>query len=345
MKGGTELYVDVLARGLSKQHEVHVITPDLDEPEQRGPTCWWWGPQAHPTKADAVIAVHNLQHLHCDADLLVLASNGIGADMAGLEDQVDAVAVFSECHADLLAKSCSIPKEKYVVTGLGIDTMLYPQDDQSVPGRLFVGNDPQRGLWHVLDIFDLVRKEVPGASLHVGYDFDRSFEQWKWSQTAMGEMMWECRERIDKGDGIVNRGALTTAKVILELIEQQVHVWPSDPPNVGSQIHGITQMESAAAGAALVLSDIEAFPEVFGDGAEILPVIGRYFSREERRVDAADYAEVVVRLMKDPRRYATMRKKAQRLAAKNQWKHVIARWMAMLDRLQSGVAQEDEDEE
>ena len=327
--GGTERYVHELAKGLSKKHTVHVVTPDLESEEQRGATLWYWPPSHHPTKADAVIAVHNLQDLHYDADLLIWAPNGVGGDTAELADDVDAVAVFAECHADLIEKTSGIPVEKCVLTGLGVDLDPYPLEDQSIPGRMYVANDPVRGLWHALDVFDLVKKEVPHASLHVGYDFDRQFEAHRWNQNALAEMMWECRDRLST-PGVVNLGALPPAGVLLQQIECQVHCWPSDPPNAGSQTWGLTQMECAAAGAALVLSDVESFGEVFREGATVLPTIGRYFSAEERRVEAGDYADAVIRLMTDPKHYARERKKAQRMAAKHTWKKCIERWERLL---------------
>lgn len=335
--GGTEKYLHELACGLSKKHQVHVITPDLEAEEQRAATLWYWPPTHHPTKADVVIAFHNLADLDYDSDLLIFAPNGIGADTAGLEADVDAVATFSECHSDLIAKTTSIPREKCVLTGLGVDLAPYPLEDQSVPGRIYVANAPERGLWHVLDIFDLVKKEVPHATLHVGYDFDRSFEQHRWGQSALAEMFWEMKGRIENTPGIVNLGALSPEGVILQQIECAVHVWPSEPPNAGAQTWGLTQMECAAAGAALVLSDVESFGEVFREGAFVLPPVGRYYQAEERRIDAEDYADVVVKLMTDPKFYALQRRKAQRMAAKHTWRSCLARWNAMLERLTEGV--------
>lgn len=106
---------------------------------------------------------------------------------------------------------------------------------------------------------------------------------------------------------------------------------PSDPPGVGTQTHGITQMECAAAGAALVLSDVEAFPEVFSEGAKILPVTGRFIPDQERRVTAEDYAAEVVRLMTDPDACEEASRQARALAEKNTWGRVADRWQAMLE--------------
>jgi glycosyltransferase involved in cell wall biosynthesis len=192
-----------------------------------------------------------------------------------------------------------------------------------------VGNDPQRGLWHVLDVFDKLKVLVPHATLHVGYDFDRVFEAMRWQASAAAQMLWECKERMATTEGVTNLGALSRPDVIREQLECQVHVWPSDPPNVGSQIHGLTQMECAAAGAALVLSDIEAFPEVFGEAATLLPVPGTYVPSAERRLDAQDWAEAVAELMLDPDKWAEASKKSRALAEQHTWAKVLDNWETM----------------
>ena len=63
-----------------------------------------------------------------------------------------------------------------------------------------------------------------------------------------------------------------------------------------------------------MLSDVEAFPEVFGEAATLLPVVGRYVPALERRITAQDYAEQVVELMTDPEWWAECSRRARALA-------------------------------
>lgn len=354
-RGGTETYVKVLASGLAgKGHTVHVVTPDLDEDEQRGPSEWWWGPDAHPTKADAVVMVHSLSGADDYAgDALIYATNGVdpylGPD-GRLAELVAAFPVFSKNHGELMcAQNPTIDKGRCVVTGLGVDLGEYewvPFAGSTVPatltgdlshwkkpGRIWVGNDPARGLWHVLDVFEIVQREYPEATLHVTYDVERQFEQHRWRQNILAETMRETRRRMATIPGVVNLGGLDRPGVVQEQLEAMVHLWPSDPPNVGSQIHGISQAEAAAAGCALVLSDIEAFPEVFGEAATILPVPGRFIpdpNGDGRRIDAQDYADVVLDLLRDPGLWAKASRASRKLAEQHTWAHVIDKWDQML---------------
>lgn len=362
--GGTEQMVHVLARGLAREHVVHVVTPDLDEEEWREPTLCYWPPTNHPTRAGVVVMVHSLVGAEdYTGDALVLASNGVDPPglVGNLADLVAAFPVFSRKHGELLCQvNPSVKPERCVVTGLGVDLDEYDKNAfgfglgvhfageqiahhkraSMVPGRIWVGNDPMRGLVHVLDAFDRIRTRIPTATLHVTYDFDEQFARMRWAQNAAAETLWECRRRLDSTPGVTLLGSVDRATVVREQLEAQVHLWPSDPPNLGSQIHGISQLEAAAAGCALVLSDVEAFPEVFGEAAEILPTVGTFVpdpvGEDGVRVDADDYADAVVEVMTDPDRWAEASRKARALAEQHTWQRVVERWLALVEQL-SGV--------
>lgn len=351
--GGTELYLHKLAEGLAKNHIVHVVTADLSREEQRGERLWYWPKAYHPTSGDAIIMFHSLENIEpYSSDLLVLASNGLGAYL-GPEDEyatgVDAVACFSKVHADLLHKAHpKLRTDRFFITGLGVDVGDYSVGfertadgdvnairfrDKQVPGRMLYANDPQRGLLNTLRVFELVRKEVPEATLHVTYDWERVFQALKWNAHCISEELWECNALMKTIPGVSNLGALTRQEVIREELECSIHAYPSNPPNVGSQIHGITQMECAAAGAALVLSDVEAFPEVFGEAAYILPTIGSYLPEDERRCNIADWADVIISLIREPEEHRKASVAARALAERNTWDHVVHRWNKMLSDL------------
>lgn len=336
--GGTEGMVRQLAHGLADHgHLVHVITPDLHVEEQRGPTEWWWPPTGYPRACDVLVLVHSMEMLPTGgitAPLVIMASNGIDPPILPDEQTratVDAWPVFSETHKRLLcATRPAVDPEKCFVTGLGVDIAPYRGVDKR-SGRLLYANDPQRGLWHVLDIYD--KLAVADKSLHIGYEFDRQFEPHRWNATAMAEMLWECKRRIECTPGIIKLGPLSHEELIREQLECHVHAMPSDPPNVGSQIHGITQLECAAAGAALVLSDTEAFPEIFGDAATLLPLPGALLPEQERRVDAQDWADVIEELMGDNDKWAEASHSARWLARDHTWARVVDKWEDMLEAL------------
>jgi len=356
--GGSQVYIKAIVRGLlARGHEVHVIAPDLQIEERRGVNEFWWPVGYHPRQFDvAVMQMHARENPPYEAPVCVLMTScvdpylGPGDQWA---DAFEAVPVFSQTHKELLlATRPTIKPERIHITGLGVDLGDYPPDSATgeetvgdcvsyhaykIPGRMLYANDPARGLFYTLDIFDEVRKRVPQATLHVTYDFVRQMGYRQWEHSQMAQYLWECKYRLENTPGVVNVGAPERDGIVREQLECQVHCMPSDPPGIGTQTHGITQMECGAAGAALVLSDVEAFPEVFGEGATILPRIGQYLPEAERRVTAADYAEVVSELMQDPAKWAEESRRARALAEANTWDDVVARWATMLETL-TGVA-------
>lgn len=332
-----------LIQGLAERgHEVHVVAADLEQEERRGPNEFWWPGGNHPFRTDALIAVQDLKHVDgyvADSTILMTTTNDpwLGPD-GTWGRHLAAVPCMSQAHQDLLLKRTpSIPAEKCVITGLGVDQ---PETvGRGRPYRLFCGNDPARGLWHLLAIFDLVREQLPEATLHVAYDFDRQFENYRWLQTATAERLWQCKERIEQGNGIFNMGALSQEEKLREQFECAVHVWPSDPPGVGSQTHGLTQMELAAAGVPLVLSDIESFPELFSECAVLLPLPGTLgalnAAGEPQRVRYEDWATEVVSLLTDEDRYEKASTAGIAVAAEHTWDKALDRWDSMLAGLAS----------
>lgn len=352
--GGSQVYVKQIIKGMVAQgHDVHVIANDLIVDEQRGPHEYWWPSSYHPREFDIAI-----QQMHCNpepqynAPKLILMTSCVDPDL-GPDGQwakaVDAIPVFSQVHKDLLLKiRPTVDESKVFITGLGVDLEDYLRHpnpssiavepvkltEYKIPGRMLYANDPARGLFYTLDVFDLVKQQVPHATLHVAYDFERQFEMRKWEHSHMAQMLWECKDRLENTPGVVNLGALSREEIIREQLECQIHCYPADPPGIGTQTHGLTQLECAAAGCVLVLSDIEAFPEVFGAGAVILPVIGKYMPSIQERITARHYANMVVELMNDEVKWREMSIKARKLAETMTWDQVVSRWIEMISKLQ-----------
>ena len=341
--GGSQTYIKAITAGLAARgHQVHVITNDLEVDEQRGSNLWYWPPTYFPHEADvAVMQMHARNSPEYESPIAILMTSCVDPWLGPNHEfaaSFDAVPVFSETHKRLLCKIRPVPEEKCFVTGLGVELADYtPPDSIHMPGRMLYANDPSRGLFYMLDIFDLVKKQVPEATLHVAYNFDQQLAWRAWEHSYMAQMLWECKRRLETTEGVVNLGGISRQDIIREQLEAQVHCMPSDPPGIGTQTHGITQMECAAAGCALVLSDVEAFPEVFGGAADILPVIGRYVPALERRITAGDYAEVVVELMQDVKKWAKASQQARALAEQNTWEKVVDRWEVMLAKLDTKV--------
>lgn len=353
--GATENIVRELAGRLAHPHyghTVHVVTPDLEREEQRGVTEWWWGPNNHPTSADVLILVHNLEGLartEWDVEYHVLMANAINPWLGdtpeiarAMAQNMDAFSVISEAHAQLLQAYSPVPGDRIVVTGVGVDAGLYDLNGYAssrlsankIYGRLLWASDPQRGLWHMLDIFDHLRKLIPVATLHVAYDFERQFEHHRWASSSLAQTFWDCKRRLETTPGITMLPALEPQEMIQQQLECHVFAYPCDPLTPGSELFCLSAMEAAAAGSPLVLSDGEmVFPQLYGEAADILPVPGTFLPQHGRRYDAQDWAEHIADLIRDHDRWAEQSRKARALAEEHSWDRVTENWDRMLTTL------------
>lgn len=329
--GGTEEMVRVLGDKLSQWYHVNIVTHDLEEWEPRGPSLFYWPPQMFPQKADVLVMVQSPDGMNdYTAPCVALATNGIDPVVGEASAAIDLYPCFSKTHVDMMCKTrLSIPEERCVITGLGVDlpqTLVPPER-----GLMCWMNDPARGLWHMLDIFDVVKQRVPEARLAVTYNFELQFSHRMWQPSQMAQVLWECKERMQKTPGVEVWTELPKEQLIGLQRVQHVHVMPSDPPNQGSQIHGMSQLESARFGTPLILSDTEAFPEVFGAAADILPLPGSYMEDKQRRTTPADWADVIECVMNDESAYREMHDASLELARQNTWDVVAGKWHDMIE--------------
>ena len=333
--GATELMLHRLASGLaSRGHTVCVTTPDLNRAEQRGPTLWYWPPVAFPTHADVVIAMHNLAHVaEYDAPVLVLASNGpdpyLGPNACDAR-LIDRAVCFSQTHVDLLRDvSPEIPREKCRAIGLGVDPEAYRRGIAKTPGRMLWASDPTRGLWHMLDIFRLVREAEPEAELRIAYDFASKFDAWKWDASSVAEALWRCKFGMEM-PGVTAIGGLRHEQMAAEQMAAWLFAYPCDPLTPGTELFCLAALESAAAGCPLILSDLPALREVFADAATFLPIPGTYSPADECRFDVRDWADVIVEITRDVSQWIDMSNRSKDLAERHTWGKVVDQWEAML---------------
>lgn len=91
-----------------------------------------------------------------------------GAWAPGVEEGHDGFLLLSRYHRSLYA---SIPEEKVIYTGNGVDPDLFvPLDDlANEPHKLVWGSDPSRGLQYLLPWWEEIKKAVPEAELDIFY--------------------------------------------------------------------------------------------------------------------------------------------------------------------------------
>jgi phosphatidyl-myo-inositol alpha-mannosyltransferase len=172
----------------------------------------------------------------------------------------------------------------------GIDTASFRLPVGRVERRVcFLGRDePRKGLDTLLDAWQRIRERVPQAELKV-----------------MGA------DRGEGMNGVAYVGRVTGGEKNRILASSQVYV----APNTGGESFGIVLIEAMAAGCAVVCSDLEAFRDVVGSHALLVPV-----------GDPDRLAEAVVALLEDPTASRAMGESGRASVARFDWGVIGARY-------------------
>lgn len=150
-----------------------------------------------------------------------------------------------------------------------VDPRRYEKEVERERYRVMYSSSPDRGLHHLLSAWPKVREQVPEATLHVYYDME------KWLKndlmlkqngivTVTGDRADKIRELVAREDpSIVLHGGVGQAEVAEAQMRSHVLAYPCDPvqPTEG---FSMTVLEAIAAGCHVVISDADAFGELWG---------------------------------------------------------------------------------
>ncbi|MFE1437776.1 glycosyltransferase family 4 protein [Streptomyces sp. NPDC058739] len=100
-------------------------------------------------------------------------------------------------------------------------------------------------------------------------------------------------------------------------------------PNTGGESFGIILVEAMSAGAPVLASDLDAFAQVLDQGAA-----GELFANE----DADALADAAVRLLADPERRETLRKRGSAHVRRFDWSTVAADILSVYETVTAGAA-------
>ena len=267
MHGATELLLKYAARALQELgHRVDVVACEPEEHYVDG--VYWWTPTNFPRTCDVLVAFDQLTGVKDFAyKRLLLPLTFSRPATAGLEEKVDRVLCLSQRNKELLLRNCPAFKpEQTIIFPPCVDLAEYAQPLEKIPGRLIWCNSPDRGLWHLMEMWPALKEAVPDISLSITYDLEGRLHQARWMHDGVAYRLWKVWEWAKSTPGVEAKGVLSRQELIQEQLKAQVFAYTCDPPERESMIHCISALECAAAGCILVMPRMEAFPEIF-DGA------------------------------------------------------------------------------
>ena len=287
--GGSETMAWEMARGLARLgHRVRHY--GQCRPEQEGVfdgVHWLDATKYVGVNCDALVVSRYADALGCpgiNAKVRLLWLHDVHAGAALTPKRAvkfDRVLCLSNWHKEFV---CSVypylDPGRVVVTRNGIDlglfeatlTLVGEQSGESItipgppperdPHRAVYSSSPDRGLQTALELWPLIRAEVPDAELHVFY----GFAGLRAIQPALADAL---ETKAYATEGVVLHGRVPPRELAQEFLKSGVLMYPT----WFSETFAITAAQAQAAGMRTVTSPIAALKET------VLPLIGNVFVR------------------------------------------------------------------
>ena len=202
----------------------------------------------------------------------------------GFEKAVDLFLFPSDIHRKhVLSVTPQIDPKKTGVWSNCISNEDYLTGKKKDRGKSIVYcSSPDRGLHWLCEFFPRIKQKVPEATLHVYYRFMPWFRQmgglWDPNDPAahsqgiraryIGNFFYRMGAAGEKG--VYLHDSVTNKEMIDALESTRVLAYPCDPV-VFTEGFGVSVLDACAAGAIPVISDVDAFGEVYGGKALVIP--------------------------------------------------------------------------
>jgi glycosyltransferase involved in cell wall biosynthesis len=246
----------------------------------------------------------------------------------GYDGFVDIYAALSPAHAKHLKESVpEITPHKVTWIPNSINPEFFEGNETRVPHSMVWCSSPDRGLHRLLEIFPLIRKRVPDASLKIFYRFEPWYEAQKDQISKAGaraRYINECFKRLGRSgeNGIKLVGPIGNKAMIRELMRTQVFPYTSDCLAF-TEGFSVATLDACAAGVVPLVSDADALGDLYRNVAHVIP--GRPADHKDEWIDA------IIRALTDEPFQRIVTERAQSFSRKFNRNKVAQLWKNLLE--------------
>ena len=242
---------------------------------------------------------------------------------AVMKKKVDCFFMVSQWQKKMAQKYTKLPDEKFFVAKNGVNLPYF--EKAGIPRekfRLIYTSVPERGLDVLLDIFPLIKKEIPEAELYVFCCFD----YWRRKDWEDSKIFGRLYEKAQKTAGVFLKGCVKQTELAEELLHSRVFVYPSHAApkfDFFAETFCVAALEAQAAGTPVVASARGALTETVVDGQTGVLIPGDPYSTEFQK----RFAEETIKLLKDEERWQKMSLAARKWSQTNfPWPNIARQW-------------------
>ena len=281
-----------------------------------------------PRYADLVVLCENPGNMGYfrAPQYIALHTSGSGL-FVGTEPDTHHV-VFSKFQWDNMCRHLPLlASEPYSVIAIGIHTEDYPYEmlSQKVRGRVLWCSSPDRGLWlWSSHYWEMLKKEVPWATLHVTYDFNGLLDRLRFLCDHEAQQLYEFREWAKGRDDVVILPRLSRKEFLKEQAEAQVFPYLYCPMGAGTECYPQAVVECAAAGCVPIACDWECMGEIMAGG------LGVVTPNDDHYIGVTQAA---IGLLKDDGLYRRQQGKSRKAAMKQGRAVFLDAWVKLLREL------------
>lgn len=320
--GGSELILLNMASALRDAgHEVGIIHRG-DETLRDG--VYYYPESKYPTHCDTLIAFETnfgLKEFSFERVFMVVNRLSPDVDVDTIK-QVERVICVGDWANDRIPRVRPITREQMMTIAPGVNLSDYNGNGhKKVPNRLVYCSASDRGLYHLMEMWPLLKKKRPDASLTITYNLTQDYERQKWAHNFDGLKFNEMKRWVELTDGVEDIGPCTREELINAQKEAHIFPYPCDPPLYGSELFCISALECAAAKCALLLADQEALYSVYEGVAAYLPI----------PIDHAVWVEAICNLLRDKNGLREYQNKGLEFAKKHTWERFGEQWRHLVD--------------